>query len=107
MMRLILALGVSIAYAQDLFLSKHAVAVPSIIATAGVTNVSSSDCGKAPESASTDTVSNQGKFSVWHAALGVLLWVDTPAYTQGAWVGSILYAFRPSDVSMTRILLAL
>jgi len=34
---------------------------------------------------------------VWDDALGVLLWVDSPAYTQGAWKGSIVYAFRPSD----------
>jgi len=57
----------------------------------------SSGCGDPVAIASSDTVSNQGKFSVWHADLDALFWVDSPAYTDGGWKGSIIYAFRPSD----------
>jgi len=56
---------------------------------------SSNICGKEAEVVS-KTVSNQGKFAVWHDALEALLWVDTPAFTP-AWSGSIIYAFRPKD----------
>lgn len=76
--------------AQDLFFanpdSQNSPAFPSL---------NSSICGKEAEVVS-KTVSNQGKFAVWHDALQALLWVDTPAFTP-AWSGSIIYAFRPKE----------
>jgi sugar lactone lactonase YvrE len=99
MMKTILALSVSVVSAQDVFLAQRVYETSAVAVnlSASVSGPTSSGCGGKPTPASTDTVSNQGKFAVWHKDLDVLLWVDSPAFTQGAWAGSIVYAFRPSD----------
>lgn len=70
--------------AQDMFLASQSVGEQS-----------DTDCGMTFDVASS-TVSNQGKFAVWHEALQAVIFVDSPAFTP-AWSGSIVYAYKPAD----------
>lgn len=79
--------------AQDLFLEARQVL--NEIETMKQTN-GEIDCGFTFETAS-KTVSNQGKFAVWHEALQALFYVDSPAFTSPAWQGSIVRAYKPSE----------